>query len=100
MTGTPTTAARHSAPGPRRGLRRSDAAAYVGVSPSKFNQLVADGRMPQPLKIDGCTIWDIRKLDAAFDELAEGDANPFDAVVERLQAGRRQDQQGASAQRL
>jgi predicted DNA-binding transcriptional regulator AlpA len=55
--------------GPRRGLRRDDAAAYVGVSPSKFDQLVADGRMPKPKRVDGCVIWDRRRLDAAFDDL-------------------------------
>jgi predicted DNA-binding transcriptional regulator AlpA len=68
---------------PRRGLRRADAAHYVGVSASKFDQLVADGRMPQAIKIDGCTVWDIRQLDRAFDVLAEEaeDANPWSQVT-------------------
>ncbi len=57
-------------PVPRRGLRRDEAAAYVGISPSKFDQLVRERRMPQPLRIDGCTLWDIRALDSAFDALA------------------------------
>ena len=57
---------------PRRGLRRDDAARYVGVSPRKFDQMVDDGRMPKPKKVDGCIIWDIRALDLAFDNL-EGD---------------------------
>src|SRR3954452_7644435 len=58
-----------SAAGPYRGLRREEAARYVGVSPTKFDQLVADGRMPKPLRIDGCVIWDVRQLDVAFDAL-------------------------------
>lgn len=55
--------------GPRRGLRRIDAADYIGVSLSKFDQMVADGRMPRPKRVDGCVIWDIIRLDRAFDDL-------------------------------
>ena len=54
-------------PAPRRGLRRPDAAAYIGVGTSKFDQLVAEGRMPKPKHIDGCVIWDVKELDLAFD---------------------------------
>jgi predicted DNA-binding transcriptional regulator AlpA len=56
---------------PRRGLRRLEAAAYVGVGESKFDEMVHDGRMPKPIRVDGCVIWDIRHLDLAFDALAE-----------------------------
>jgi predicted DNA-binding transcriptional regulator AlpA len=56
---------------PRRGLRRFDAAAYVGVGESKFDELVHDGRLPKPFRIDGCVVWDVRQLDLAFDRLAE-----------------------------
>lgn len=55
---------------PRRGLRRPEAALYVGVSESKFSDLVRDGLMPQPIKVAGCTIWDVRALDFAFDRLS------------------------------
>lgn len=54
---------------PRRGLSRLDAAVYVGVSPSKFDQLVDDGRMPGPRRIDGRKVWDVRELDLCFDDL-------------------------------
>ena len=66
-----------------RSLRRADAAHYIGVSPSKFDRLVADGRMPAPIKLDGCTVWDMRQLDRAFDVLAEEteDANPWSQVT-------------------
>ena len=60
---------------PRRGLRREDAARYVGTSTTKFDECVRDGRMPQPFRIDACVIWDLRRLDAAFDALSE-DAEP------------------------
>jgi hypothetical protein len=33
---------------------------YIGVSPTAFDKLVADGRMPQPRRIDGRKIWDTR----------------------------------------
>ncbi|MCW5697308.1 MAG: XRE family transcriptional regulator [Bauldia sp.] len=56
---------------PRRGLRRQDAAAYVGISATKFDELVADGRMPKPFRIDACVLWDIRKLDLAIDALSD-----------------------------
>jgi excisionase family DNA binding protein len=54
---------------PKRGLSRVEAATYVGVSPSKFDELVRDGRMPAPKRIDGRKVWDIHNLDVAFDAL-------------------------------
>lgn len=56
---------------PRRGLRREEAARYIGISTTKFDACVKDGRMPQPFRIDACVIWDLRRLDAAFDALSE-----------------------------
>jgi hypothetical protein len=56
-------------PIPRRGLSRLEAAIYVGVSSTKFDELVSDGRMPQPKRIDARKVWDIRALDQAFDAL-------------------------------
>lgn len=55
--------------GPQRGLRRPDAARYVGVSPTKFDEMVKDHRMPQAFNVDNCVIWDIRDLDEAFEAL-------------------------------
>ena len=57
-------------PVPRRGLSREEAAMYIGISPSKFDELVADGRMPGPVRVDSRKVWDIRQLDLAFDALA------------------------------
>ena len=50
-------------------IRRVMAAAYIGVGVSKFDELVADGRMPRPKRIDRRKVWDIRELDLAFDDL-------------------------------
>ena len=70
-----------SRPVPRRGLSREEAAIYVGISPSKFNELVADGRMPGPVRIDGRKVWDVRALDLAFEAFPRDDApNSWEGV--------------------
>ena len=57
-----------------RGLSRVQAAAYIGVSPSLFDEMVKDGRMPKPKRINGRVVWDRLQLDAAFAELPDGSA--------------------------
>lgn len=69
---------------PPRGVCREAAAQYIGVSPGKFDQMVADGRMPRAVHIDGRRVWDRRALDRAFDELVgEGlaERNEWDEVL-------------------
>jgi hypothetical protein len=62
-----------------RGLRRLDAAAYIGVSPSKFDDWVLRGLMPSPKRQDGVVVWDRFALDLAFDVLPDNhDAQPDD----------------------
>lgn len=62
-----------------RGLSRMDAATYVGVSTTKFDELVADGRMPQPKIVDRRTVWDRFALDHAFEALPDkAVVNPWD----------------------
>jgi predicted DNA-binding transcriptional regulator AlpA len=56
---------------PPRGLSRAQAAEYVGLGATKFTELVADGRMPKPTRIDGRIVWDRVKLDEAFAVLTE-----------------------------
>ena len=64
---------------PPRGLSRLEAAAYIGVSPSLFEKMVKDGRMPKPKRINTRTVWDRRQLDEAFEALDECEAaNPWD----------------------
>ena len=61
-------------PLPRRGLSRDEAAMYIGVSAGKFDELVANGRMPQPLRIGARKVWDLRALDLCFDALPRDDS--------------------------
>lgn len=64
-----------------RGLSRTAAAAYIGVSPSLFDEMVADGRMPKPKMANTRNIWDAVALDYAFDDLpTKGAENPWDAA--------------------
>lgn len=63
---------------PPRGLSRVQAAAYVGVSPALFDELVKDGRMPKPLKVNARVIWDRHQLDEAFANLADVEHNAND----------------------
>jgi predicted DNA-binding transcriptional regulator AlpA len=59
---------------PPRGLSRVQAAAYIGVSPSLFDEMVTDGRMPKPTRINSRTVWDRVKLDEAFAALPDASA--------------------------
>ena len=66
---------------PPRGLSRTEAAAYIGVSPTLFDHLVRDRRMPPPKRINARTVWDRKKLDWAFELIPDGDHcdhNPWD----------------------
>src|SRR6184192_3994382 len=67
------TALSYLRPIPRRGLSRVESAIYVGVSPTLFDQMVKDGRMPTPKRINGRVVWDIRALDDAFEALPDAD---------------------------
>jgi hypothetical protein len=66
-----------------RGLSREQAAAYIGVSPSLFDILVKDGRMPAPKRINSRAVWDRLSLDAAFAALPGNDEpmNPWDEIA-------------------
>lgn len=64
---------------PRRGLKREEAALYVGLGATKFMALVEDGRMPRPKRIDGRVVWDIRSLDLAFDSLPDESSAPVNS---------------------
>ncbi|WP_147448278.1 hypothetical protein [Mesorhizobium sp. YM1C-6-2] len=50
-----------------RGLRRTAAAAYLGISPSHFDKERASGIIPAPKTLFGVTLWDRQDLDALFD---------------------------------
>jgi predicted DNA-binding transcriptional regulator AlpA len=65
-----------------RGLSRTQAATYVGLGTTFFDELVTDGKFPKPVKIGKRSIWDISELDAAFDSFKDSvaplEANPWD----------------------
>jgi hypothetical protein len=60
-------------PIPRRGLSRVEAAMYLGISPSKFDEMRKDGRVGPARLIDNRKIFDVRMLDEIFDALPEED---------------------------
>lgn len=69
---------------PPIGLCREAAAAFIGISSSKFDEMVRDGRMPGAKRIDGRRVWDRRQLERAFAALPgdeDDDANPWDEVA-------------------
>jgi hypothetical protein len=61
---------------PRRGLRRPEAATYIGVTVEAFDHLVRAGLMPQPKSIPGvdAPVWDLDALDLFFSALPEARA--------------------------
>ena len=62
-----------------RGLSRAAAAAWIDVSPTLFDILVRDGRMPQPRLLNARTVWDRYEVDEAFSMLPHrGASNPWD----------------------
>jgi hypothetical protein len=59
---------------PRRGLSRVEAAMYLGISPSKFDELRKSGRIGAAKVLDGRKLYAIEMLDEFLDSLpAEGD---------------------------
>lgn len=66
---------------PPRGLSREQAARHIGVGATKFDEMVQDGRMPRPKRIDGRVVWDRVAIEAAFTDLPDdGAGNPLDRL--------------------
>ena len=60
---------------PRRGLSRVEAAMYLGISPSKFDELRHSGQIG-PAKIIGSRLlFDVYLLDEFFDALPDENHN-------------------------
>lgn len=66
---------------PPRGLSRDEAARYVGVGTTLFDEMVADRRMPKPKTINSRRVWDRLALDDAFADLPDAVDNPWDRVL-------------------
>ncbi|RAN30666.1 helix-turn-helix transcriptional regulator [Hyphomonas pacifica] len=54
---------------PPRLLKAPDAAGYLGMGETKFQELVRDGRIQGPREVDGLVLWDVRDLDDFVDSL-------------------------------
>ena len=76
----------------RRGLSRTEAAQYIGVSATTLDRLILAGQMPRPKRIGVRNIWDRRALDVAFDALSgetgatglpDPESNEWDVVLRR-----------------
>ncbi|MDX0422558.1 MULTISPECIES: helix-turn-helix transcriptional regulator [Sinorhizobium/Ensifer group] len=66
---------------PPRGLSHEEAARYIGVGTTKFDEMVADRRMPKPRQIDGRTVWDRVELDIAFSDLPKKGGGGLEALI-------------------
>ncbi len=54
-------------------------AVFIGVGTTKFDEMVKDGRMPAPKRIDDRNVWGRQALEEAFVALpSDEDANPWD----------------------
>jgi hypothetical protein len=72
-----------------RGRSREQAAAHIGVGETKFDELVRDGRMPEPYVIDGRVVWCVYELDWYFDRLPRRGQNAASQSVRNLWADQR-----------
>lgn len=68
---------------PPRGLNREEAARYIGVGTTKFDEMVKDGRMPSGKRVDGRIVWDRYKLDASFADLPDVSGNLLESLLSR-----------------
>jgi len=69
---------------PPRGLSRVQSAAYIGVSVTLLDELVRDGRMPQPIRLNSRGVWDRLLLDDAFaalSDVARDGSDPWSKVA-------------------
>jgi hypothetical protein len=58
-------------PIPRRGLSRVEAAMYIGISTSKFDELRKSGRIGPAKILDGRKLFAIEMLDEFFEALPD-----------------------------
>lgn len=72
---------------PPRGMSREEAARYIGVGTTKFDEMVLDRRMPKPKRVDGRVVWDRIAIDAAFSDLPTDSENKIDAILSRRRIG-------------
>ena len=62
----------------RTGLSRFEAAEYIGVSPTLFDEMVKDGRMPRAKPINSRKVWHRVQVDKAFADLPDDENDKID----------------------
>jgi predicted DNA-binding transcriptional regulator AlpA len=83
---------------PPRGMDAERAAAYLGLGRTKFLELVEDGRMPKPVRIEEeLPRWDRHDLDAAWDDLKQKRHDPIERGRKELRRRIRRQQEGRPA---
>jgi predicted DNA-binding transcriptional regulator AlpA len=82
---------------PPRGMDAERAAAYVGLGKTKFLELVEDGRMPKPVRIEEeLPRWDRHDLDAAWEDLKQRRQDPLEREREAIRRKLREQRQEPS----
>ena len=64
-----------------RGLSADEAARYIGVGRTMFDELVAARKMPRPKRIGTRVIYDRFEVDACFSEIESAPANRLDELM-------------------
>lgn len=72
-----------------RGLRRVDAARYIGISPTLFDTKRKEGAIPPPRDLFGVMIWDRHDLDSLFAKPVYSAANDNDDYWDRRLAAKK-----------
>jgi hypothetical protein len=62
-------------PSPTRPLACASGRVHWRLTPTLFDEMVDDGRMPKPARINTRAVWDRMKLDEAFAALSDGTAD-------------------------
>jgi hypothetical protein len=55
-----------------------EVAAYIGISPTVFDEMVRDGRIPRPKQINARRVWKVRCSTALP---SDDDKNPWDEML-------------------
>jgi predicted DNA-binding transcriptional regulator AlpA len=66
-----------------RGLNRTKAAYFFGISPTMFDEFVKAGEIPKPIRLKSRVIWDRQDLEEAFEDFKEkqvNNNNPWDIL--------------------
>jgi predicted DNA-binding transcriptional regulator AlpA len=79
---------------PPRGMDVDRAAAYLGLGRTKFLELVEEGRMPKPVRIEAeLPRWDRLDLDAAFEGYKQKRHDPLEREREAIRRKLKEQQQ-------